>query len=428
MRRAVSVRLSALHRHSYADPYCKREMRRFGGGCKQVRSCRIMTFVRPSRREYQCVCERGFAVKTLLGIASLSVLLVTLVSGCTPTDVSGSVAGTSSDRTELSGEQSADLQKILEYQRESKQDLAALVEGIEAQKARDQADKGPHPLVRDLAVAQQLAAEAQETDDKAELTALLHRIQFVLISMQAETPAATIVQRLERARLLLTLKQPSADDMAQAAKELMAVLETSFDVEPAELAPSVLAKVEGAKKGLDSRDANTARRLIVDAQSIAASHPINVTLRKAAASAKGAEEALSRGAQQVVHAEVAELAAMLDKVAAVAIIKGPEPETTLDESAAVEAQPSEAVTGEPAPQTPPTEAEPVPGPSDEAVAPAEPQATGTSATPAGGRRGGTPRGRGGGRGAVAPPEPPTATVPSPAEPAGASATSRPPSR
>lgn len=385
-----------------------------------------MTFVRASRREYQCVCERGFAVKTLPGIVSLSVLLVTLVSGCKPTDVSGSVAGTSSDKTELSAEQSADLQKILDYQRETKQDLAALLEDIQAEKAREQADKGPHPLVRDLAVAQQLAAEAQETDDKAELTALLHRIQFVLISMQAETPAATIVQRLERSRLLLTLKQPSADDMAQAAKELMAVLETSFDVEPAELAPSVLAKVEGAKKGLDSRDANTARRLIVDAQSIAASHPINVTLRKAAASAKGAEEALSRGAQQVVHAELAELAAMLDKVAAVAIIKGPEPETTPDESAEV-APESETATEEPVSETPLTGAEPVPGPADEAVAPAEPQATGTSATRAGGRRGGTPRGRGGGRGAVAPPEPATATVPSPGEPAGASATSRPPS-
>jgi hypothetical protein len=375
-----------------------------------------MAFDPHCRREYECVCERSFAVKNLLGIVSLSVLLIVLLSGCKPTDVSGSVAGTSSDETELSAERSADLQTILEYQRESKQDLAALLEDIKAQKAKEQADKGPHPLVSDLAVAQQLTAEAQETDDNAELTALLHRVQVVLISMQAETPAATIMQRLERARLLLTLQQPADEDMAQAAQELMAVLETSFNVEPAELAPVVATKVEGAKKALDARDANTARRLIVDAQSTAASHPINVTLRKAAASANGAEEALNRGAYQVVHAELAELAAMLDKVAAVAIVRRAEPEqeATLDESAAVEAPSSETATEEPLPQTPPTQVEPVPGPADEAVAPTEPQATGTSATPAPGRRGGTPRGRVGGHGASTPPEP-----------AGASATDRP---
>ncbi len=237
------------------------------------------------------------------------------------------------------------LQEILEYQKKGGQDLAQMLDDLKAQKAAEAAAKGPHPLVTDLAVAEQLTAEAQKTDDVKELTSLLHRLQFVLMSMVAEAPSGTIVKRLERARLELTLERPSAEDASRASKELMAALDSCLGVEPAELVPAVLTRLEAAKKKLDQGDANGARQLIAEAQEQATSHTLNGILRQAMAAARGAEEAVNRGAKGVVKAELEELAAMLEKVAAVAVIRTEEPAA---ETEAAETTPTPAETPEPA--------------------------------------------------------------------------------
>ncbi len=306
-------------------------------------------------------------MKTLVRFTVLVAFSVVLLGGCTPTKVSE--LGQEPEQPAIPEEQSQMLKEILEYQKKSGRDMAQMLDDLKAQKAAAEAAKGPHPLVRDLAVARQLTAEAQETDEAERLTALLHRIQFAVMAMLAEAPAGTIVKRLERARLALTLEQPSTEDLAEAAKELMAALDSSLGVEPAELVPPVLTKLEAAKKQLDDGDAKAARRRIMEAQEQAAGHQLNLVLRQALAAAKGAEEALNRGADLVVKAELQELAAMLDKVAAVAVAKAPEPEVateTPEESAeaaeATEAPETEAAeeTSVPAPQQPQRQPEPAP--------------------------------------------------------------------
>lgn len=308
-------------------------------------------------------------MKTLVRFAVLLALSAALLGGCTPTKVSE--LGERPDEPAISEAQSKMLQEILEYQKKSGRDMAQMLDDLKAQKAAEDAAKGPHPLVRDLAVARQLAAEAQETDDAKDLASLLHRIQFTLMTMLAEAPAGTIVRRLERARLALTLEQPSAEDLSQAAKELMAALDSNLGVEPAELVPAVLTKLEAAKKKLDDGDAKGARRRIMEAQEQAASHQLNLVLRKALAAAKGAEEALNRSADLVVKAELEELSAMLDKVAAVAVIKTAEPEVETEalEEPAEEVEAAEAEAAEevavPAPEE--LEQEPEPATEEEAV-------------------------------------------------------------
>lgn len=196
-----------------------------------------------------------------------------------------------------------------------------MLDDIKAQQAARESTQGVHPLVGDLAVAQQLAAKAQETDDAKQLVGILHRLQFVLMAMQTESPAGLITTHIERARLELLREQPSENDIAAASKQLMAALQASLHVEPAELVPPVLTKLEAAKKTLDEGDASAARRLLEDAQSVASGHKINAVLRSALAACKGAEEALNRSARPVVNAELAELAAMLDKVEAIAVVQ-----------------------------------------------------------------------------------------------------------
>jgi len=304
----------------------------------------------------------------LVRFAVLLAFSAALLGGCTPTKVSE--FGERPDEPAISEAQSRMLQEILEYQKKSGRDMAQMLDDLKAQKAAEDAAKGPHPLVRDLAVARQLAAEAQETDDAKDMASLLHRIQFTLMTMLAEAPAGTIVRRLERARLALTLEQPSAEDLSQAAKELMAALDSNLGVEPAELVPAVLTKLEAAKKKLDDGDAKGARRRIVEAQEQAASHQLNLVLRKALAAAKGAEEALNRSADLVVKAELEELSAMLDKVAAVAVVKTAEPEVETEalEEPAEEVEAAEAEAAEevavPASEEPEQEPEPA---TEEAV-------------------------------------------------------------
>ncbi len=305
----------------------------------------------------------GSPVKTLIRYAVLLVFSAALLGGCTPTKVSE--VGERPDEPAIPEAQSKLLREILEYQKKSGRDMAQMLNDLKAQKAAEEAAKGPHPLVRDLAVARQLAAEAQETDDAKHLASLLHRIQFTLMTMLAEAPAGTIVKRLERARLALTLEQPSADDLSRAAKELMAALDGNLGVEPAELVPAVLTKLDAAKQKLDDGDAKGARRRIIEAQEQAASHQLNLVLRKALAAAKGAEEALNRSADLVVKAELEELAAMLDKVAAVAVVKTAEPEAETEalEEPAEEVEAAEEV---PVPAREEPEQEPEPE-AEEAV-------------------------------------------------------------
>jgi hypothetical protein len=312
----------------------------------------------------------GLPVKALLPTIVVAVLfaffVMSALSGCQPTSVTPVGQLKPQDKA-LSDEQSAMLQEILEFQRNTGQGMSQLLADLEAQRAAESAAKGPHPLVLDLAVAQQLAAEAQKTDDSKQLTTLLRRLQSTIISMMAETPAGMMVRQLERARLALALEQPSAEDLSQASKALMGALNSGLDIEPPELVPPVLTRLEAAKKKLDEGDAGAARQLIIEAQEQASGHQLHLILRKALAAVKGAEEALNRDAPQVVKAEVAELAAMLDKVTSIAVVKTVD---TTQESAS-------SPTADTTPQAPSTSSEP----SEPASVPAQPAPTATPAAP-----------------------------------------------
>lgn len=316
----------------------------------------------------------GVPVKTLLQLVVLvmmsALIAALLLSGCQPTSVTP-VGQQAAEGPALSDEQSAMLQEILEFQRKTGQGMTQLLADLETQRAAELAAKGPHPLVLDLAVARQLTAEAQKTDDTKQLTVLLRRLQASLISMMAEAPAGLVVRQLERARLALALEQPSAEDLSEASKALMRALDGTLGVEPSELVPPILTRLEAAKKKLDEGDAGAARQLILEAQEQASTHQLNLMLRKALAAVRGAEEALNRDASQVVKAELAELEAMLDKVAAIAVIKTAQPQT---QEATAEA--AEAVSEEEAPSAAPdqTATPDQPAPAEAEARPEQPPA------------------------------------------------------
>jgi hypothetical protein len=263
---------------------------------------------------------------TVVTAVLFSLIVVIAMPGCQPTNVTP-VGQMKVEGQALSDEQSAMLQEILEFQRKTGQGMSQLLADLEAQRAAELAAKGPHPLVLDLAVARQLTAEAQKTDDSKQLTSLLRRLQATITSMMTASPAGAMVCRLERARLALALEQPSAEDLSQASKALMGALDAGLGVEPPELVPPVLTRLEAAKKKLDEGDGGAARQLIIEAQEQASGHQLNLVLRKALAAVRGAEEALNRDAPQVIKAELLELEAMLEKVAGVAVAKlaAPEP-------------------------------------------------------------------------------------------------------
>ena len=198
-------------------------------------------------------------------------------------------------------------------------------------------DRGPHPLVRDLAVARELIAKAQQTGDQAAIEGYVARLRNVLTAMLAETPASVIVTHVERAGLAITLQQPTEEQLRSASAEIMASLDASFAVQPNELVPAVLPKLESARDMLNKGDAQTARGLLDDARKLASDHVINRHLRGAAAAVDGAEMAIKRGAATVVKAELEEVSRLLEEVAKVAVIEA-EPTPTAEQAPGVEGE------------------------------------------------------------------------------------------
>lgn len=269
--------------------------------------------------------ERGPLVYRYILPAVAVALVFTIMAGCTQTSVTD--LGSKPDEQAVAEEQA----RLVDEAAERAADKA--FEKSRLQEAAATPDRGPHPLVRDLAVARQLVADAQQTEDKSKRTEYLTRLRSVLTAMLAETPASVIVTHIERAELAIAAEQPADEQFRDASAELMAAQEESFGIEPADLVPAVLDSVEAARKKLGERDAPMARKLLADARAAAANHPINKNLRDAAAAVDGAEAALTRDAGAVVKAEFEELARLLELVARVAVIQT-EPTPTAEEAAA----------------------------------------------------------------------------------------------
>ncbi len=306
-------------------------------------------------------------VKRSLPAVIIASFVLLIAAGCQPTNIANS------GQSEAVDPNSPLLREILEYQKKSGQDISRMLDDIKTQQAAREAGQGPHPLVIDLAVAQQLTAEAKETDDPKELVGLLHRLQFVLAAMQSESPAGQITTYIERARLELLREQPSENDVAAASKQLMAALESGLHVEPAEIVPPVLTKLEAAKKTLDEGDASAARRLMDEAQTVASGHKINSLLRKALAACKGAEEALNRGARGVVAAEMDELTARLDNIETIAVVQ--QPTETATETETETSSDAAQTSGTPLPSPATSSAGEQPSAEDSQPTPTAPAAT-----------------------------------------------------
>jgi hypothetical protein len=211
----------------------------------------------------------------------------------------------------------------------------AATEAYEKGKMEKQAEtprRGPHPLVRDLAVARELVAKALETDDPDVQEAYVHRLQQILTAMQAETPAAVICTHIERAMYHVALQQPTKRQLSDASAEIMNALETSFAVRPDELVPAVLTKLEAAKDQLNKGDAKTARRQLEEGRKLAAQHNVTKLVRQAAAAIDGAETALYRDARAVILAELNEASDRLDDIADIAVVESDEEPVEEDET------------------------------------------------------------------------------------------------
>ncbi len=255
--------------------------------------------------------------------------VIVVIAGCTETTVSD--LQNKPDDTAAAEDQARLLDEAAERAAEKAMEKSRL------EQAAKTPDRGPHPLVRDLAVARQLVADAQQTDDNEKRQGYLARLNSVLTAMLAETPASLIVTHIERAAFALALEQPSADQIRDASAELMAAQEESFGVEPADLVPAVLNSVEAARKKLGEGDVQTARKLLAEARATASDHTINRHIRDALAAADGAEAARVRGAAAVVKAELEEVARLLEEVAKVAVIEA-EPTPTAEQVPGVEGE------------------------------------------------------------------------------------------
>lgn len=255
--------------------------------------------------------------------------VIMVITGCTETTVSD--LQNKSDEKVSPEEQ----ERLLDEAAQRAADRA--VEKSRLEQAAKTPDRGPHPLVLDLAVARQLVADAQQTDDNEKRQGYLNRLKSVLTAMLAESPASLIVTHIERAGFALALEQPSADQMRDASAELMAAQEESFGIEPADLVPAVLNSVEAARKKLGEGDVQMARKLLTEARATASDHTINRYIRDAVAAADGAEAARVRGATAVVKAELEEVARLLEEVAKVAVIEA-EPTPTAEPVPGVEGE------------------------------------------------------------------------------------------
>ncbi|HCU37581.1 MAG TPA: hypothetical protein DGT21_19760 [Armatimonadetes bacterium] len=255
--------------------------------------------------------------------------VIMVITGCTETTVS--------DLQNKPGETATAEDQARAIKEAAKAGVDEALEASRREEAAKKPDRGPHPLVRDLAVARELVARAQQTDDQAAIEGYVGRLRNVLTAMLAESPASVIVTHIERAGLAITLQQPTEAQLRDASAEIMAALDASFGVQPTELVPAVLTKLESAKDMLSKGDAQTARSLLDDARTLASDHAINRHLRGAAAAADGAGVAIKRGAAAVVKAELEEVARLLEEVARVAVIEA-EPTPTAEPVPGVEGE------------------------------------------------------------------------------------------
>lgn len=262
---------------------------------------------------------------TLPSVAVAFFLMV--IGGCTETSVSG--------LQKAPDEQATAEEQALAVKEAVKAGVDEALKASQRQEAAQKRDRGLHPLVRDLAVARELLARAQQTDDKGALQGYLDRLQHVLTAMLAETPASMLTTHIERAEFAITVQQPTEEQFSDASAEMLLAHEESFSVQPPGLLPGVLTKLEAAKMKLDEGDAATARQLLEEAREVASGHSINGFLRDAAAAVDGAGAALERGAMSVVKAELEEAAGKLEEVAKVAGVQ-PEPAPATEETAGVE--------------------------------------------------------------------------------------------
>ncbi len=272
---------------------------------------------------------------TLLAIAVALICMV--VGGCTPTNVAD-LGRTADDDTRAIDP--AEQERLAEETAQRAADKALEASRRERQ-AQEYADRGPHPLIRDLAVARELVARALETDDESTLKAYIERLTNVLVALQAATPAAMIVTHLERAELHVALQQPTQEQIADATVEVMVALRISLDTQPAGIVPAVSTKIEAAKKKLDQGDAKLARDFLREAREMAATHSVSRMARSAADAVAGAQSALARDARAVVKAELEQASMMLDGIAKVALVEE-EPTQTAEE--VLDGEPSVAPT------------------------------------------------------------------------------------
>lgn len=228
------------------------------------------------------------------------------------------------------------LQELRQYQEATGKNLATLAEEVKRRQTLDAERAGDPPVVRDLAVATDALATAQkatEAHDANSTKSALEQLTRVLQSLDADLPGRAIVRYVDRAAYQIRSRQASGSkELAGATQELLMASDAGVSGRPAELVPDVLKEIETARAATARGDGASALATL-DAI-LQKPIPGGSTLDNAQAAARGAEDALQRGAWPVVAAELAEIGNLLKSFAQVVAPEKAAPAATEEAPAA----------------------------------------------------------------------------------------------
>lgn len=215
----------------------------------------------------------------------------------------------------MSPEHKKVLEGILEAQEKTGDTLTSLAKEMARREAIEAVSKGPSPLQQDFGVARELLVDIRRAVNSNEYdtaSALLKRLQFVVIAMQGETPAGEIRSYLERASRALTATTVGIEaDVASAS--LLAALDIALDTQDAPVIPDLARDLEATKKLVDSGDYKKAAAKVDAFIGTIANHRSLVMLERALDGVRGAREAIQREAGTVVLAELDQLSEIFNQ-------------------------------------------------------------------------------------------------------------------
>jgi len=253
-------------------------------------------------------------VKRLLPLSVASLLIVLV--GCEITTSGEARRGSSSERT-VNEQQFELLQRIDEFEERTDLALDSLMKDADRRRAQESAETGA-AVAKDVQAAQSVLREAEEAAQQKKhesAAAGLARLDHIVLSMQAEVPAAVISQQVERAVAAITVAHRPADASAALLVAYDEGVREAKANATAHLVPEVLKDIERAKTYTDAGRSQEALAVLNLVLEKASQEPTAQMLEKVREGIAGAKDALGRQAWPVVQAELLELDRMLAEVA-----------------------------------------------------------------------------------------------------------------